>query len=147
MGNQREIRQLSPRNGLGVVVDIKPNCDNKVAHILGQHDRGYFYTYLVAENAEFSIPNMDGPDMHLSKSTSARLAIQSGGKMWCGYDKFCDHLEFLSKCLNETRFLVADEENYIDEFSIGDGTLVRTRVHSGHGLSIDTYLRKNESVF
>ena len=46
VGNQREIRQVSPREGLGVVIPIRPGHTPEVLKLLGDGaERGRFYTY------------------------------------------------------------------------------------------------------
>lgn len=140
MGNQREIRQVSPTSHLGVAISVKDHCVEAVSDILARYTPGHFCTYLVAPGDRTSFPNLDGPDTKLAASTGTRLIIQSGGKMWCGYDAFCEHISEIARHLQDCHFFVADEEDYIDEFVVADGRLSLLRVHSGCWLPLDEFL-------
>ncbi|MGY8770568.1 MAG: hypothetical protein ACKVH8_19310 [Pirellulales bacterium] len=142
MGNQREIRQLTPTYRLGVAIPVRVNSLEIVADILSQYKQGHFYTYVVPADTECSIWNMDGDDIHMGASSRAYFIIQSGGKMWCGYDEFCNHINSVAKYIEDARFFVGDAEDYIDEFAISNGRLIYERFHSGFWIPVDEYLRK-----
>jgi hypothetical protein len=76
-------------------------------------------------------PNLDHADVRLER-TGEFLCVQSGAKMWCGYENFVAKVAELSPCLEDALFYVADEEDYVDRFSIQDGRLNYSRVHAGH---------------
>ena len=140
MGNLREIRQVAPTQNLGVAIPIRDPCVQSVADILAQHKSGHFYTYIADRDEATTFPNMDGDDTRLAPSTSARFIVQSGGKMWCGYDSFCGHIADAAKYLHDAQFFVGDDEHYIDEFQITDGQLSLQRVHSGGWRALDQFL-------
>lgn len=142
MGNQREVRQLRPSAHLGVAIPIRNGCAGTISDILAQHDQGHFYTYLAAPHEDCLIQNMDSCETVIGRSHTHRLVIQSGGKMWCGYDAFCNHIACLAKCLENALFFVGDEEYYIDQFLIEAGSLILTRVHSGCWRPVDEYIRE-----
>lgn len=104
MGNQREIRQIAPTQNLGVAIPICDQCVQSIADILAQHETHHFYTHIAPPGDATSFPNMDGDDTRLAASTTARLIIQSGGKMWCGYDAFCGHIADISQHLHDAHF-------------------------------------------
>ncbi|KAB8141207.1 hypothetical protein F8S13_20625 [Chloroflexia bacterium SDU3-3] len=131
MGNQREIQQVSPAQRLGVVIPIREGCAASVAAILAPHDRGRFYTYLIEPNTADSIPNLDGDDIHVGAQQAAQLVIQSGGKMWCGYEAFGQHIAQLAPYLSDALFFVGDDTGEIDRFQIAQGKLSICRVHTG----------------
>ena len=67
MGNQREIRQVSPRQGLGVVVPIHTGHAADVARLVGGENELRFYTYFCPAGVPIDVCNMDGlgPDIQL----------------------------------------------------------------------------------
>ena len=69
------------------------------------------------------------------------VAIQSGGKMWCGYVAFVGRVRELAPHLADALFYVGDEEDYIDEFRLSGGVLEYRRVHSGYYLPVRNFLR------
>ena len=140
MGNQREIRQVSPTVHLGVAIQIREGATESVIGILAKHATGHFYTYVATANDDCSIPNMDDNETRIGSSRAARFIIQSGGKMWCGYEAFCDHIADVAEYLHDAQFFVGDEEDYIDEFQIANGKLILSRVHSGGWRSVHEYL-------
>lgn len=143
MGNQREIRQVLPTSQLGVAIPIRDGFAGAIAAILAQREKGHFYTYLATPNEDFTISNMDFGHTPLHRSRAARFIIQSGGKMWCGYEAFCEHIADVAQYLEDALFLVGDEEDYIDQFSISDGAMDYKRVHSGGWRSVDDYIREH----
>jgi len=143
MGNQREIRQVFPVAQLGVAIPIRDGFADTIASILAQNEKGHFYTYLAPTNEDYIIPNMDFGDTAIGRSRESRFIIQSGGKMWCGYESFCKHIASVAKYLEDALFLVGDEEDYIDQFSISDGECDCKRVHSGCWLPVEEYVRKH----
>jgi hypothetical protein len=105
---------------------------------------GKFYSYVVLAGEPDSLHNMDGPvgqdDEALPPADVLRVAIQSGGKMWCGYDHFVEHVRALSPLVEDAAFYVGDEEDYIDEFLIRSGALNYRRVHQGYWWDVEDYL-------
>ena len=142
MGNQREIRQVSPREGLGVVIAVRPDHAGEVIRLLGdegEHCR--FYTYFIPAGEPIEFPNLDGPDVSLAAQPCDNVVIQSGGKMGCGYDTFVDRLRALAPHLRDARFFVGDEEEYIDELRLTRGQLHYCRVHEGGWRPVDEFIR------
>ncbi len=141
MGNQREIRQVSPRFHLGVEVAISDGSVDSVANILSEHEVGQFYTYIAKANEDYSISNLDFGDTNIGTSPAPRFIIQSGGKMACGYEAFCEHLARVSRYLHDAQFFIGDED-CIDEFRIVDQQLNLRRVHAGGLWCVEDYLRQ-----
>ncbi|MEM7030296.1 MAG: hypothetical protein AAF629_12070 [Chloroflexota bacterium] len=141
MGNQREIRQVLPIPQLGVALTIHTTDEEMVANILSQHPDAHFYTHIAQKNEPAIIHNMDFDATPLAISNRDRLIIKSGGKMWCGYDAFCEHIRTIAPYLEDGLFFVGDEEDYIDEFLISNGKLTYTRVHSGYWWDLEDYLK------
>ena len=142
MGNLREFRQLTPRKGLAVVVPVRLGHSADVDRILGDPSgRHQFYVSLWPAGEPINFPNLDGPDVSLPAQPSDCLAIQSGGKMWCGYDAFVARVRELAPYLADAVFYVGDEEDYIDEFRLSGGVLEYRRVHSGYYLPVRNFLR------
>ena len=140
MGNQREIRQIEPCSRLGVCIPVSEGKAGVVRSIVDSHSIGHFYSYLYDVGAEQSIPNMDGADSDLGVLVNPAFVIQSGGKMWCGYPSFTQHITEVSPYLSDATFLVGDEEDYIDEFEIRSGSLKVTRLVSGFWMSVEDYI-------
>jgi hypothetical protein len=139
MGNQREIRQVEPRRCLGAVVRVRPGSADKV-RVLLETLAGHYYTYFKPAGEPVAFPNLDGPDADLGVLAGDHVAIQSGGKMWCGYEEFVAHLGELAAYLEDALFYVGDEEDYIDEFRIRAGRLEYRRVHQGGWWAVEDFL-------
>ncbi len=75
--------------------------------------------------------------------SSPAFIVQSGGKMWCGYPEFTEHIREVAPLLADATFLVGDEEDYIDEFRIASGALTVTRVHSGCWRDVEDFIRED----
>ena len=142
MGNQREVRQVSPSTHLGVAIPIRRGFAGTVASLLAQNDQGHFYTYIAPPDEHYTIPNMDFDRTPIGSDRESRFIIQSGGKMWCGYEEFCNHIASVAQYLEDARFFIGDEKEFIDEFEIIDGKLNQQRVHSGYWRPVDEYLRE-----
>jgi hypothetical protein len=84
---------------------------------------------------------VDYGDVALGVLNTAHFTIQIGGEMRCGYNAFRDHIATITPYLEDAMFLVGDEEDYIDEYSISNGRLDCRRVHSGNWMPVDEYLR------
>lgn len=148
MGNHREIRQVTLREGLGVVIRVRTNHLVEVARLLDEAGEiGTFYTYLITAGEPINIPNLDGPTITVDPQAYEQLVIQSGGKMWCGYSRFVEHIRGLAPHLEDARFFVGDEEDYIDEFRIVSGELEYQRVNQGGWYPLDDYLRTANTHF
>lgn len=146
MGNQREIRQVSPREGRGVVIPVQVGHSGEVRRLLGDVDQQCrFYTYFRPAGEPIEFPNMDGPAVVLGSQSRDHVVIQSGGKMRCGYEAFVDHVRALATHLDDATFFIGDEEDYIDEFRLSGGRLYYCRVHEGGWLPVDEYIRSRES--
>lgn len=142
MGNQREIRQMSPREGLGVVIPVRPGDAGEVTRLLGDQDEQCrFYTYFRPAGEPIEFPNLDGPDVALGPQPRNHIVIQSGGKMWCGYEEFAHRVRALAPYLEDALFFVGDEEEYIDEFCLSGGELRYRRVHEGCWRPVDEFIR------
>lgn len=147
MGNQREIRQISPAYRLGVAIPILDGCESIVLKLVSERDAGNFYTYIAPANEVGRIHNMDGDEVDLGILQHETFIIQSGGKMWCGYFAFRDHIAAVAKYLADAAFLVGDEIDYIDEYRISNRSLHYRRVHSGGWRPIDAYIRHHQHSF
>ena len=142
MGNQREIRQVSPREGLGVIIRVRPHHASEVTRLLGDNDEQCrFYIYFRPAGESIGFPNLDGPDVALGPQPGDHVVIQSGGKMWCGYEAFVGRVRSLAPHLEEALFFVGDEEQYIDEFRLSGGGLRYRRVHEGGWRPVDEFIR------
>jgi hypothetical protein len=142
MGNQREIRQVLPRSGLGAILRVRAGQGAHVKNLIGtSRARGNFYTYFCPAGEPIEIPNMDTSlDLRRDASEHDHVAIQSGGKMWCGYERFVAHVGHLAPLLEDAQFFVGDEEDYIDEFMLIDGQLRYRRVHQGGWWDLEDFL-------
>jgi hypothetical protein len=142
VGNQREIRQVSPRHGLGVVIPVVTRRIVEVKQLLGDDaEQCRFYTYFCPAGEPIHIANLDGPDIQLPAQARDHITIQSGGKMWCGYEEFVARVRSLAPHLGNTLFFVGDELDYIDEFRLSDGQLLYRRVVQGYWWPVDDYIR------
>jgi hypothetical protein len=142
VGNQREIRQVSPREGPGVVIPVRLGHASEVNRLLGDNDEQCrFYTYFRPAGEPIEFPNLDGPDVALGPHPRDHVVIQSGGKMWCGYEAFVDRVRALAPHLEDALFFVGDEEEYIDEFRLSVGELRYRRVHEGGWRPVDEFIQ------
>jgi hypothetical protein len=142
LGNQREIIQTEPQRRRGVVLQVRPEAST-AARELVEPAEGKFYSYIVPPGQSDRVHNMDGPvgeNETLAPADVPRVVIQSGGKMWCGYDNFVEHVRALSPLVQDAVFYVGDEEDYIDEFLIRSGALNYRRVHQGYWWDVEDYL-------
>jgi hypothetical protein len=145
VGNQREIRQVSPREGLGVVIPVRPGHAGEATQLLGDKDEQCrLYTYFRPAGEPIEFPNLDGPDVALGPQPGDHIVIQSGGKMWCGYEAFVDRVRALTPHLEDALFFVGDEEDYIDEFRLSGGELHYRRVHEGSWRPVDEFIQSLE---
>jgi hypothetical protein len=111
----------------------------------GQARPGQFYTFLRRAGEPIQFMNLDGPtvdipDMALASQPRDHVIIQSGGKMWCGYEAFVDHIRALAPHLEGAHFFVGDEIEYIDEFRLCGGGLLYCRVHEGSWRPVDEFI-------
>jgi hypothetical protein len=147
MGNQREIRQASPRSGLGVAIPVRIGHSTDAKELAEtQEHRGLFYTYFCPAGEPIEILNMDGPTVCLGPFNRDYVVIQSGGKMWCGYAEFIERIRSLCPHLEDALFFVADEENYIDEFLIKDGRLQYQRLLQGAAWNLTSFLAERHAI-
>lgn len=140
MGNQRSIQQTEPFRCRGAVLRVRPGAGPVVETWLDAHDR--FYTHFYAAGEEVSLPNLDGDRTSLGGLPGEHVVVQSGGKMWCGYDAFVDNLRHLAPHLEDARFLVADERTRIDEVRVHAGRLLVERVYDGGWCRLDDFLAR-----
>lgn len=141
MGNQREVRQVSPRSGLGVILLVRVGLATDAKRLVDTLEQQSCYMHFCPAREPIEIPNLDSTfDIRQSPSDRDHIAIQSGGKMWCGYENFIDHVRSLAPLLEDAQFFVGDEEDYIDEFSIVDGKLLYKRVHQGFWWGLAAFL-------
>ena len=142
MGNQREIRQVTPREGLGVALKVRDGASADVSLIMGDKSEWHrFYTHICPAGEPISFPNLDGPSVTLRPTLRDVVVIQSGGKMWCGYEAFVERVRALAPCLEDALFFVGDELDYIDEFRLSNGELHYRRVHEGGWRPVDEFIR------
>jgi hypothetical protein len=146
VGNQREIRQVSPREGRGVVIPVQVGHSGEVRRLWGDvNQQCRFYTYFRPAGEPIEFPNMDGPAVVLGSQSRDHAVIQSGGKMWCGYEAFVDHVRALATHLDDATFFVGDEEDYIDEIRLSGGKLYYRRVHEGGWRPVVEFIRSRDS--
>lgn len=141
MGNQREIIQVEPRQCHGVVVPVRQESARHV-QVLVDELEGHFYTHFTEAHGVVRFPNLDNADTLVTDIQGPHLIIQSGGKMWCGYEHFIQHLRELAPHLGDALFYVGDEEDYIDKFRLSAGSLQHQRVHEGYWWDLPAYLRE-----
>lgn len=140
MGNQREIRQFSPRLGISALISIRDGHATQVRAILG-HDTAHFYMRLLPANCSMVLHNLDLGPVTLNAHALETLHIQSGGKMWCGYERFQEVLSELAPHLHDATFFVGDEVSRIDRFDIAMGELLVTCVHDEYWIDLEDYMR------
>ena len=142
MGNQREIRQTSPRSGLGALLCVRVGRGADVKRLIDDWNQAArFYTYFFPAGEPFEMLNMDfACSIRQDALDRDYLVVQSGGKMYCGYENFVTHIRMLAPMLEDAQFFVADEEDYIDEFLVVDGELRYERVHQGSSPYLEEYL-------
>ncbi|MFK3649537.1 hypothetical protein ACI2IY_14040 [Lysobacter enzymogenes] len=140
MGNQREIRQISPREGLGVVIAVRPGRRDEMLRILGDTSVRHFYTFFSPAGERIAFPNLDGPDVDQDPQGCDAVIIQSGGKMWCGYEALVQNLRELAPFLEDAHFFVVDEEGFVDEAKLRDGALHFRRVGEGHFGNVEDFI-------
>jgi hypothetical protein len=143
MGNQRQIIQVSPRKGPGVVIAVRIRHEPELRKLAGDANKlQHFYCILFEAGEAIHFPNLDGPDTSLGPMPSVCLAIQSGGKMWCRYEAFVEFLNSLAPLLEDARFFIGDELDYIDEYRITEGKLECNRVHQGGWRPLDEFINR-----
>ena len=140
-----------PFTDWAVAVPVSPGREDELEALLARYPTGDFCTYLDAGAVIGYIPNMDGPDTPLPPTSSALFVIQSGGKMWCGYNEFREHIAEAARFVAAAVFFVADENEYIDKYTLEDGKLGVDRVQSGQMPFLTDYLashyRDNMNAF
>ena len=142
MGNQREIIQREPSENRGVILRVLPGQSHSVRELLhGLDDPPGFYTHFISAGDALTFPNLDGPDTVAGKAEVDTLVIQSGGKMWCGYERFIELVRRVAASVEDALFYVGDEEDYIDEFRIRSRCLHYARVHQGCWRSLDDFFK------
>lgn len=140
MGNQREIRQISPRFGIAALISIREAHAPQVRAILG-HDAAHFYMRLLPANRSAILYNLDLEPVTLNAQPLETLHIQSGGKMWCGYERFQEIVGELAPHLHDATFFVGDEISRIDRFDIVMGELSVTCVHDEYWIDLEEFMR------
>jgi hypothetical protein len=138
VGNQREILQREPSQNQGVILRVLPTESERVRDLL--KDKKSFYTHFVPAGQVVSFPNLDGPDTVAEKDIVDTVVIQSGGKMWCGYEQFVDLISRIASSVEDALFYVGDEQDYIDEFRIRNRCLQYSRVHQGYWWPLQDFL-------
>ena len=139
MGNQREVKQTEPLLCCGALLRIRPGAELKMRETLDAL-KSRFYTWVLDAEGPVSFPNLDGQDTEIGPQLGAFVVVQSGGKMWCGYPSFIEHISELAPLLEDAVFYVGDEEDYVDEFRIHSGGLFYRRVHEGGWVPVTDYL-------
>jgi hypothetical protein len=147
VGNQREIRQVEPEERLGVLLRVRTFRSDKVRKLIASRKKSgrLYYAYFTPAGERLQYPNMDGDDVDLPPRPDDYVLIQSGGKMWCGYEEWIGFIRELAPLVEDALFFVADSEDYIDEFRIKDGALEYRRVQSGFIPFLEGYLKERES--
>jgi hypothetical protein len=137
MGNQHEVRQMKPFFvQWGAAIPIKPGQSKA---LLGTVTDLQDYRMRVEHSdGTFEIQNLDYENVHIERAGDF-LCIQSGAKMWCGYQAFLTALSALAGFLDDALIYIADELEFVDQLVIGQGALQVTRVHSGSGCSLDDW--------
>lgn len=140
MGNHREIRQVQPLFQIGVAIPVRVGFEANLQVVLNKYKCGHFYSYFASAGEDCTIRNMDLDDTWVGISRRARFIVQSGGKMWCGYQAFCEHIAEVAPFIEDALFFIGDEEDYIDRFELANRTLQYSRVHSGGWRSVEDYI-------
>ncbi|MEY2428064.1 MAG: hypothetical protein QOJ40_949 [Verrucomicrobiota bacterium] len=71
------------------------------------------------------------------------VAMQSGFKMWCGYDNFTTLTETLARHLKDALFYIGDSETcFVDEFQIEGAQLICSRIYEGSWWPLDKFLEQ-----
>lgn len=137
MGNQHEVRQLRPFVvRWGAAIPVRPGCFEA---LLSRFDELRDYRLIpIRSTGVLEFPNLDHANVHLERAGEF-LCVQSGAKMWCGYEAFIAQVAELGPSLEDALFYVADEEDFVDRFSIQDGVLDHRRVHSGYGWTLGDF--------
>jgi hypothetical protein len=126
----------------GVVLAIIAGESAKVAALLGT--RIGYYIYFAPADKPISFDNLAGPDVDLGIREGDHIVIQSGGKMWCGYENFVELVRELAHSLEDSLFYVGDQEVcYVDEFRIQNRCLQYRRVHQGTYLPVEMFLESH----
>ena len=128
------------RDGYGAAISVR---DGHMDALLELHDELYEFRMIpIRSHGAESFPNLDYEDRELPVPGDY-LCIQSGAKMWCGYDRFCTEVATIAEHLEDATFYIADEEDFVDRFRIVDGGLQYERCHSGYWYGLEDYLRDN----
>jgi hypothetical protein len=137
MGNQREVRQTKPfRVEHGAAIPIRDGQIDAVRDQIGQNVT--FYMIPTSSDGYFSFPDLDYEDTTVDRKGDL-LCIQSGGKMWCGYEEFVGKVRRIAQFLEYATFYIADEEDCVDRFVVRNGGLDYQRVHQGSWFPLDAY--------
>ncbi len=125
MANCRTIRQVSPRAGLSVVIAVRPGRAAEVDRLLGDPDERFrFYIHLIPAGQPIEFKNLVGGYVDLGPQPQDHVIIQSGGKMWCGYEAFVERVRSLAPHLEDALFFAGGGEDfYIYEFRLSGGEL------------------------
>lgn len=126
MGNLHIVVQLGPaktRDGAAILVRPDRRADLRRWHeAIGGEE---FYTYLQTVPLSFAITGVNGQDGEF-RDELLYLVVQSGGKMWCGYEEFAAAIARFAPALEDATFLVGDEYvGFVDEYTIVGGELKR----------------------
>jgi hypothetical protein len=144
MGNTHHIQQIAPNRTRGGVAILVRRPFMGVVRQKHESLEEKCYTFLHLLEVSFQIHSVNFPDESF-RDQLLYFCIQSGGKMWCGYDNFIAVVRDFAPYLEDALFYVNDEIGYcgfVDEFLLENGSLYHRRVaESGYG-SIDDYLHE-----
>jgi hypothetical protein len=129
MGNVHSIVQVRPaQSRRGAAILVRPDRRTALRELHEAVGGKEFYTYLHTVPISFAISGVNGLDGEF-RDELLYLVIQSGGKMWCGYEDFAATIARFAPALDDAMFLVGDEDvGFVDEYTIVDGSLQRRRI-------------------
>ena len=151
MGNTHTIVQTVPHIVRGAILTVENEAvisffsdEGSPSYYHYNDSEGrQFYIHLEIDKSRISFPNLDCKDTEISLSKRTYIYIQSGGKMWCGYESFVKIIDKLARYVSDSEFYIGDENDFIDKYVIENGALNYERVHSGSWYDVDKYLAEN----
>ena len=134
-----ELAQIEPRRlQHGAAIPVRPDSVAALLDYLDGFDASRFYVHFAEIDGTHRFSNLDYEDTVVTGS-GPHLIIQSGGKMWCGYDDFISKLRDLAPFVENATIFIADDNDFVDHLEFADGRLKYERVHSGSWFALEDY--------